>query len=271
MTYSSPMYSPPLWLDVEAFLHFYEQETAPLGPLNLASKSNLCRFLRGICEDSRIKDVRYLAYILATTVHECRSASTGWKTTWSPVSETKPKSGGGSYFSPVVVRDWDGNPLGSNGMKLEPLRGTDGKTLIGKRKPSSVSDEELAQFFPAESFMKRSYYGRGYVQITHQDNYRAMDEVLGLRGALHLDPELALVHEHALEIAVHGMLKGSFRRAKRVQNMGFSGGYRLGDFIDTTADYKGARETINSPTDHATTIAGYAKTFERIIQQSRLR
>ena len=52
-----------------------------------------------------------------------------------------------------------------------------------------------------------------------------------------------------------------------MRGQGFVGGHKLADY---GGDYRKARAIINAPTDHADTVAGYARIFERLIQESRL-
>ena len=52
------------------------------------------------------------------------------------------------------------------------------------------------------------YYGRGYVQLTWETNYRKMSDALGLPIVEH--PDIALKPKHAYDIMVTGMLSGMF-------------------------------------------------------------
>lgn len=88
------------------------------------------------------------------------------------------------------------------------------------------------------------YYGRGYVQLTWEDNYKLMSQLLGVN--LLDDPDLALVPEHAYKIMSIGMRCGDFT------------GVNLHRFIDDdSCDYVNARRIINGR-DQAERIAGYA-------------
>ena len=92
------------------------------------------------------------------------------------------------------------------------------------------------------------YYGRGFVQLTWESNYRKMGSFLGID--LVGSPDLALQPEYAARIIVYGMMNGSFTRKK------------LGDYINLLqADYKNARRVVNG-TDKATLIKGYAQQLE---------
>jgi putative chitinase len=98
------------------------------------------------------------------------------------------------------------------------------------------------------------YYGRGYVQLTWDWNYKAMGQALGV--PLLYQPELALDAEVAYRIMSLGMRNGSFT------------GKGLSKYInDAGCDYVNARRIING-TDRAQTIAGYATKLEAILRAS---
>lgn len=98
------------------------------------------------------------------------------------------------------------------------------------------------------------WYGRGYVQLTWEKNYKRADDELDLGGRLVADPDLALNPDIAARIMVHGMEGGWFS------------GKRLGDYLPLSGRagfdaYKEARRIING-TDKWETIAKEAQQFE---------
>ena len=98
---------------------------------------------------------------------------------------------------------------------------------------------------------QKVYYGRGYVQLTWDYNYKKAQDKLG--APFYGDPELALEPHHAAAIMIRGMVEGWFT------------GKKLADYLnDQHSDYIGARKIING-TDKAQTIAGYAKKFEAFL------
>lgn len=98
----------------------------------------------------------------------------------------------------------------------------------------------------------KSYYGRGFVQLTWAYNYGTFTRLLGLDLIGH--PELALVPRHAYEIAALGMHDGLFT------------GVALSHYIHgEQADYVNARRIING-IDKANLIAGYAVQFEGVLR-----
>lgn len=95
------------------------------------------------------------------------------------------------------------------------------------------------------------YFGRGYVQLTWDYNYKKEGERLGID--LLGDPDLALDVDVAANILVHGMVKGSFT------------GKKLSDYITANkTDFPNARRIING-TDKMELIAGYASKFMNAI------
>lgn len=97
------------------------------------------------------------------------------------------------------------------------------------------------------------YYGRGYVQLTWEGNYRNMGRGIGLGTALWLHPERALEPGVAYALMSLGMRKGMFT------------GKGLPDYIaGDRCDYVNARRIING-TDAAERIAGYAVRLEGLL------
>lgn len=93
----------------------------------------------------------------------------------------------------------------------------------------------------------KSYYGRGYVQLTWGFNYKNAGQKLGID--LYSNPDLALHGNVAAKILVRGMKEGWFTGRKLDQY-----------FTDSLTDYKNARRIVNG-TDKADLIASYAVKF----------
>lgn len=92
------------------------------------------------------------------------------------------------------------------------------------------------------------WYGRGFVQITWEANYKRAEKELG--AAFTKDPNLALRADLAAKIAVIGMIEGWFT------------GKKLSDYMTLQkSDFVGARRIING-TDKAAIIAGYASEYD---------
>jgi hypothetical protein len=210
--------------------------------------ANLCGVLKNIASDVEIKDICWASYMLATLLHECRSAANKWKCTWAPVPETPDKDGqyhGGKYGGPEFVVNRSGKKIDATG--------------------AVVKDESQAS--------KRQYFGRGFVQLTHQDNYRKFSDILGMGVDLQFDPEKVLEVGVAYKIMSIGMRGGHF-----------IGGQSLSKHIDASkVDYLSARKIINTDGSRvepsAPTLSGkklsnggivshYADIFEWIIYNS---
>ena len=91
------------------------------------------------------------------------------------------------------------------------------------------------------------YYGRGYVQITWDYNYRKYSDKLGVD--LITNPDKALEPNNSLYILIDGFKFGVFT------------GKKLTDYVsDTKTDFYHARQCING-LDHAEQIKGFADDF----------
>lgn len=102
----------------------------------------------------------------------------------------------------------------------------------------------------------KAYFGRGDIQLTHEDNY----EKLGKRIGVDLvgNPSLALDLDISAEIAIVGMLEGLFT------------GHKLTEFFNLKKDDPvGARAVVNG-TDKAKLIAGYYKSFLDALEAATL-
>lgn len=91
------------------------------------------------------------------------------------------------------------------------------------------------------------YYGRGYVQLTWENNYRKYGELLGLD--LVGNPDLAMQPETAVFVLVHGFKTGAFT------------GRKITDYITSDrCDFVNARRCING-LDRAHEIAAVAEGY----------
>jgi peptidoglycan hydrolase-like protein with peptidoglycan-binding domain len=101
-----------------------------------------------------------------------------------------------------------------------------------------------------------NYYGRGYVQTTHDHRYADMDKALGLNGRLIADPDLAARDANlGAQLLVVGMSRGIYT------------GVGLDRYINANGlDYLGARAIVNG-NDKDTLVAGYAERWERDLPQ----
>jgi len=144
-------------------------------------------------EARKLTDLRWLAYMLATTYHETNM-------TMQPVRE--------AYW---LSEDWRRRNL---------------------------------RYYP--------WYGRGYVQLTWEENYKKMGRLLGIDLWGNLD--LAMEPRIAAAIMFEGMMKADSGFGD------FTGKCLEMYFNDTVDDPVGARRIING-TDKADLIAGYHHGF----------
>jgi Chitinase class I len=154
-------------------------------------------------------DPRWLAYMLATAHHE-----TG--RTMQPVRETFAES------DAIAIARLD----------AAFARGQ----LRWVSKPYWLPDEQ-----------GRSWLGRGFVQLTHKRNYRAMGDAIGID--LLSDPDKAIQLDVALSILIEGMTRGMFT------------GRKLADYFDVEReDWRSARKIING-LESADTVATYGRLY----------
>lgn len=113
-------------------------------------------------------------------------------------------------------------------------------------------------------YWRDGYFGRGDVQLTHEDNYFGpMREAV--RAAFGVDiginPDEVLDEEVSAFILIEGMTKGTTAR-------GDFTGRSLSQFINAhKTDYANARKTVNpGEKDSYELIAGYAREFETAIR-----
>lgn len=132
---------------------------------------------------------------------------------------------------------------------MQPITEYGKKSYFDKYEPGTKIGKALGNIDPGDGYL---YRGRGYVQITGRANYRNAGQKLG--NNLLNNPTLALDPIVAGMALVRGSLEGWYTSKK------------LGDYITPiSADYVNARRVING-TDKASTIAGYARTFEAAIK-----
>lgn len=121
----------------------------------------------------------------------------------------------------------------------------------------------------------QAYYGRGYVQLTWDSNYRRADEELGLKDddSCYWNADNQLRGDIAAPTMFLGMSEGWFRSNSGGQPQ------TLGQYFnDTRDDPYGAREIINGDKSHVPSwsngvsignlIAGYHRAFLAALQEA---
>lgn len=100
----------------------------------------------------------------------------------------------------------------------------------------------------------KKYYpfiGRGYYQLTWEENYKKASKLLGVDCVK--SPDLLLKPENAARVIISGMTEGWFT------------GKKLSDYITLQkSDFKNARRIINGK-DRADLIAEYAKQYDKAL------
>lgn len=163
-------------------------------------------------------DKRHLAYILASVFHE-----TGGRMV--PVRETFASTDAGA----IAALD-KAYKAGRLGQVSKPYwrKGANGK----------------------------AYFGRGDIQLTHEENYKVLGERIGVD--LVGNPSLALDLDISAEIAIVGMIEGLFT------------GKKLTDYFNLKKDDPvGARAVVNGR-DKAKLIAGYYNSFLDALEAATL-
>lgn len=109
---------------------------------------------------------------------------------------------------------------------------------------------------PAEN--GESFYGRGYVQLTWEKNYRGIgDHLIGDPNWFYDRPDDVMRPDLAAIIMVRGMVDGIFTE------------HRLGDHINRDkVDYLHARQTVNRM-DRAETLAEWADRMHYVLTGKR--
>lgn len=134
---------------------------------------------------------------------------------------------------------------------MQPVRETLAKTDAKAKEILTKAWKTGKLPWVKSDYWTSGFFGRGYVQLTHRENYQKAGAKLGLD--LVSDPSKAMIPEVAALILVRGMLEGWFT------------GKTLADY---GADFVGMRKVVNG-TDRAALIAGYAVSFLDALQASQ--
>lgn len=132
-----------------------------------------------------------------------------------------------------------------SGRSMKPVR--EAYYLAGKVKNVEGWRKRNLRYYP--------YYGRGFVQLTWDYNYKKADEKLGLGGTLIKNLDRALEPEIAKQTLIVGMIEGWFT------------GKKLSDYITLKkSDFLEARRIINGK-DEANVIAKLAEEYDRDLKK----
>jgi hypothetical protein len=226
--------------DPQTFADTYNSKIDP--PFTSTQKCGLQFLLGNMQSDSRIPDIRYIAYMLATVEAEHGN--------FLPGQESK------SLYNKHVWKIYSTYPFEEFvlGPDAKLLRHFSGPHLRFRFEP------DYAMRVPAPDGHFETYYGRGYIQLTWQENYLRAGRALNIGGspdALADDPSLAMDPQNAYNIMVWWMTEGS------------PTGDALSDHINgNDADYLGARAIINPYDKNAQDVADNAQDYQRILSAS---
>jgi len=140
-----------------------------------------------------------------------------------------------------------GLPLAQAAYVLATARWETNHTLEPVREAYWLSEgwrERNLRYYP--------WYGRGYVQLTWEENYARAGKILGCD--LTTDPDAALQASVAADVIVAGMAEGWFT------------GKKMSTYLNgARKDYRNARRIVNG-TDKAVEIAEIAEAYEQALK-----
>jgi hypothetical protein len=140
---------------------------------------------------------------------------------------------------------------------MKPVRETLAKSDAGAMAALTKAWKSGRLSWVKKDYWSSGFFGRGYVQLTHEANYRFAGEQLGI--GLATRPSLALEPDVAAEIIVVGMRDGWFAGDK-------AGRHKLSRYITLSkSDFVAARRIVNG-TDRADLVAGYAKKYDALLK-----
>lgn len=141
------------------------------------------------------------------------------------------------------------------GRRMAPVRETfaDSDKQAIARLDAAFAKGQLT--WVSKPYWRSGYFGRGQIQITHEDNYKRLGAVLGVD--LQGNPELALEPEVSAAIAVTGMRDGLFTGRKLAE-------FRFPDSLDAPPS-RNPRRIVNGPDGSDEQVAKYHRGFHRAL------
>jgi hypothetical protein len=275
------------FLNREQFFKSFQEQFGKDSRFGAGGLQRVLPLVEQIEQDQDITDIRWAAYMLATTTWETtmlvtveRNATNRkgkvltdrkgrpvrvkhrhWEHAMAPVDEVG-HGKGRRYHEPVKVKG-----LAAGDVRVTEHDGDqflvkpDG-TITNLTKNAKVGARDAApaaRAYQADDGAERVFFGRGYVQLTWWSNYVAAGVAISRGLDLLLDPEQVKDSSVAYKIMSLGMRTGDI----------FANGHSFTDYFDdTTTDYKGARHMVNGR-DHAREIAEIALKFEKVLSAAR--
>lgn len=264
------------------FSKSYTAEFKSVPKYNLASMSDLLFVVGKIGSDPRIVDIRWAAYMLATTFiesshtvrvkrqtvdkqgHVKAHTTKVWRN-FRPIEEAG-HGKGRDYYLPVKIR-----ALPSGDVRVTEYDGEQWTVSLATAKERAMlagqargvpAAAAASAVYTADDGDEHSYFGRGYVQLTWWNNYAGAGVTLGRGLAFLLDPDLVDDPDVAYSIMSTGMITGGIFANGRKLSQYFSGAH---------TDYVNARNMVNGGAPHANKVevANIAQMFEKVLFASK--
>lgn len=270
-------------LNRELFLKAFQEQFGDAGSFGAGGAQRVLAFVEQIEKDRNITDIRWAAYMLATTMWETtiqisveRTVTDGkgmvlldkkkrpvtvkhrhWEHSMAPVDEVG-HGKGRRYHQPVKIK-----ALPDGGVRVTEYDGDRFmitpagviSSLSRHAEMGTANKAVAAKAYQSNDGDEHVYFGRCYVQLTWWSNYAAAGIAIGQGLVLLRDPELVKDPAVAYEIMSVGMRTGKI----------FANGRSFADYFnDKTSNYKGARRMVNGQ-DHAEDIAEIALKFEEVL------
>jgi hypothetical protein len=197
---------------------------------------------------------------------------------FGPLKDTEVK--GLDFLLDQIEGDRDFTILRQVAYMLATVKGETREFQPGKERRASPQKQPTL-FRRQQKYFPSGFFGRGYVQLTFQENYRNAGEKLAgtsmdvqkdgstrtiiiNKNTFVNEPDLVMQPIVSYLILSHGMREGWFRSRKH------GSPFKLSDFIKdgSPPDYRGARNIINHPTSSAEKFAGFAEKFELLLRAS---
>jgi predicted chitinase len=272
--------------DRARFLAAFEAQFGKDRRFGAGGAQRVLGFLEKIEQDPSITDIRWAAYMMATTVWETtilvseehvatdrkgkvlldkkgvpvRVRRRHWEHSMAPVDEVG-HGRGRRYFEPVKIKLLDNGTVRvteHDGDQFIVRADGSFRSLTKKGKMGATAGTAPSAVYEADDGHEQVYFGRGYVQLTWWSNYAAAGVAIGRGFDLLVDPDLVKDPKIAYEIMSIGMRTGKI----------FANGRKFDDYFrQGISDYKKARRMVNG-NDHAEEIADIARKFEKVLKEA---
>jgi hypothetical protein len=269
--------------DQAAFQKAYTDEFKDVPKSNLASMADILFVVSKSGADSRITDIRWAAYMLATVFIETSHTIKVEKTTvnnkgkiktqtvkvwrnFTPIEEVG-HGKGKKYYDPVKVArlpNGDARVTEYDGDQWNVTAATGASRPLKKLQSIGVLPGSAeSQTYKDDDGDPLLFFGRGYVQLTWWENYAKAGVAIGRGLAFLFDPNLANDRDTAYSILATGLYTGGY----------FANGRKFSQYFhgDQT-DYVGARDMVNAGALHANKVevAHVAEHFEKVLFASKV-